>query len=301
MNGQYRLFLILIILNFVIVLIYLIWSYLRQKEKKGSIWVKAWTMFLCPIVAPAFIGLSYLSWCLLSQKLDVSDIIFSKDKEEEILYPDEDTEKNMISLEEALTVTDKRNLRTVMMNVLRGDYYSSLSSISLALNSEDSETSHYAASILQDVLNNFRVDVQNRYAECLKENEQTVQNCTELIEYMNPVLVQGVFTDIEQKSMVMKLDEVCEIAWNYGKEEISSSCYEMVILRLLEIEEFEECRKWCERAMEQYPRTLASYTCQLKLYFSCGEKEHFFDVMERLKHSDIAIDNETLELIRTFM
>lgn len=264
--------------------------------------MKVVVMLLCPIVTPLFLCLSYLLyWLFLSRAMDISDVIFSKERKETILYPDEDMEKNMISLEEALTVTDKKNLRTLMMNVLRGDYHNSLASISLALNSEDSETSHYAASILQDVLNNFRVSVQNKYAECQEENENTAEKCIELIGYMNPVILQKVFTDIEQNSMVLKMDEVGEIAWNLDKGEISSSCYEMIAMRLLEIEEFEKCRKWCMRAMEQYPRTLSSYTCQLKLYFSCGEKEQFFEVMENLKHSDIVIDNETLELIRTFM
>jgi hypothetical protein len=40
---------------------------------------------------------------------------------------------------------------------------------------------------------------------------------------------------------------------------------------------------------------------QMKLYFSDGDRDNFFRVMNELKHSDIAIDNETLELIRTFM
>lgn len=61
----------------------------------------------------------------------------------------------MVSLEEALEVTDKKSLRTLMLNVIRGDYQNSLASINLALNSEDSETAHYALSILQDVLNRF--------------------------------------------------------------------------------------------------------------------------------------------------
>ena len=55
----------------------------------------------------------------------------------------------MVSIEEALEVTDKKSLRTFMMNVIRGDYRKYLSSISLALNNEDTETAHYAASILQ--------------------------------------------------------------------------------------------------------------------------------------------------------
>ncbi len=30
--------------------------------------------------------------------------------------------RNMVSLEEALEVTDKKSLRTLMLNVIRGDY-----------------------------------------------------------------------------------------------------------------------------------------------------------------------------------
>ena len=46
--------------------------------------------------------------------------------------------------------------------------------------------------------------------------------------------------------------------------------------------------------------TLEAYTCQLKLYFTMGEREKFFQVMQELKQSDVIIDNETLELIRIF-
>ena len=52
--------------------------------------------------------------------------------------------------------------------------------------------------------------------------------------------------------------------------------------------------------MEQYPAALSSYTSQLKLSFPAGTKRNF-DVMKRLRASDITIDSETLELIRTFM
>ena len=59
----------------------------------------------------------------------------------------------MAPLEESLAVSDKRNMRMLMLNVIRGDMQKSLESITMALNSEDSETSHYAASVLRDELN----------------------------------------------------------------------------------------------------------------------------------------------------
>ena len=188
-----------------------------------------------------------------------------------------------------------------MMNVIRGDYRKSLASITLALNSEDSETSHYAASILQDVLNDFRSGVQEKYLLCQEENEQQTENCIRLAEYMNPILEQKVLTDLEQQSMTEKMKDVLETAWQLDKGKISSTVYEEICLRLLETKDYAACEVWCDRAMEQYPRVLSSYTCKLKLYFSCGEKEKFFRVMKELRELDITIDNETLELIRTFM
>ena len=69
----------------------------------------------------------------------------------------------------------------------------------------------------------------------------------------------------------------------------------------MEIPDYEKCGKWAQRSMEQYPGVLSSYTCQLKLFFSNGDKENFFRVMNELKASDITIDKETLDLIRICM
>lgn len=117
---------------------------------------------VCIPVIPAFKLFS-------SQGMDLSDVVFSKDRKENFLRPDEEMERNMVSLEEALEVTDKKSLRTLMLNVIRGDYRNSLAAINLALNSEDSETAHYAASVLQDVLNDFRSKVQTDYLYARKK------------------------------------------------------------------------------------------------------------------------------------
>ena len=170
-------------------------NYIRRKEKIGSVWMKAVMMLLCPVIGPAFVFLSFLLFKLFSsQGMDLSDVVFSKDRKENFLRPDEEMERNMVSLEEALEVTDKKNLRTLMLNVIRGDYRNSLAAINLALNSEDSETAHYAASVLQDVLNDFRSKVQTDYLLCQEENEQQVENCIKLVEYMNPILEQNQIT-----------------------------------------------------------------------------------------------------------
>mgnify|MGYP000393597984 FL=1 len=302
MSGRMRLFIILLVLNFLVVVVYLIWNYLRRKEKNLSTWMKAGMMLLCPVVGPTFVFVAFwTSRLFMLMSMDLSDVVFSKERVETFIRPDEETEKNMVSLEEALEVTDKKSLRSFILNVIRGDYKNSLSSIALALNSEDTETAHYAASILQDVLSDFRVGVQEKYRTLDEDEEHIAENCVNLLEYMNPVVEQKVLTDLEQRSMAERMDEVLQKAWTADRQKISSSVYEKVCQRLLETEDYENCRKWCARVREQYPDALSSYTCQLKLFFSCGDRENFFRIMQELKESDITIDNETLELIRIFM
>lgn len=302
MFGRMRLFTILLVLNLLVVVVYLIWNHLRRKEKSLSTWMKAGMMLLCPIVGPTFVFVAFwTSRLFMLMSMDLSDVVFSKERVETFIRPDEETEKNMVSLEEALEVTDKKSLRSFILNVIRGDYKNSLSSIALALNSEDTETAHYAASILQDVLSDFRVGVQEKYRTLDEDEEHIAENCVNLLEYMNPVVEQKVLTDLEQRSMAERMDEVLQKAWTADRQKISSSVYEKVCQRLLETEDYENCRKWCARVREQYPDALSSYTCQLKLFFSCGDRENFFRIMQELKESDITIDNETLELIRIFM
>ena len=302
MSQRMRYFILLMLINLVVVVIYLIFEHLRRKEKYASIWMKAGMMLLCPVVGPLFLLGSFLLYKLLaSQGIDLSDVVFSKERTDTLQRPDEDVEKNMVALEEALEVSDKKSLRTLMMNVIRGDYKHSLSAIALALNSEDSETAHYAASVLQEVLNDFRTGVHERYRLCLVEDEKQAENCIHLIEYMNPIIEQKVLTDLEQHSMAERMDEVLEKAWILDSQKISSTMYEKICQSLLDVKEYETCGKWCQRSMKQYPRALSSFTCQLKLFYSCNDRDNFFRVMDELKKSEIAIDNETLEMIRTFM
>lgn len=298
---QTKEFVLLCIINCIIVLLYILWNLLRKKEKKAGYWVKVMVMFFCPVAGPCFVFLSYFFMKILfSQIADLDDVVFSKERAETYLHADEERGRNLVSLEEALAITDKSSLRTLMMNVVRGDVHKSLSSIALALNSEDSETAHYAASVLQEALNDFRTQVQKTYGKLKEKKVNQEKTASELIYYMDDVLKQRVLTDMEQKSFVNIMDEVGEILYTHAKDQMDSNQFEAICLRLLEVKEYERCQLWCQRAMEQYPMTLSSYTCQLKLYFAEEEREKFMEVLELLKKSNIVINRETLEKIRVF-
>ncbi len=298
----------LLAVNSLIVAGYVLWNLLRRKgtNPKGNrgYLIKALVMFLCPVAGLCYFFLSYVLYkVFFSKDVDLADVIFSKERVKSYMKADEDRERNMVPLEEAILVTDKDNLREYMMNVVKGDVQKSLSSILLALNSEDTETSHYAASVLQEILNNFRTTVQKNMYEIRNgtDDEERIVRCGILIDYMNQVLKQNVFSEMEQRMFVSELDSICECLYSIDTMRMTALWLEAVSMRCLDVREYEKSEKWCARSAALYPNTLSSFTCSLKYYFSRGDREQFFKTLEALKRSDVVIDRETLELIRVFI
>lgn len=301
MTGRHITFLVLIIINTLIATVYLVLNRTRKEGIRESGIFRAVVMFLCPVVGPCFFLLAYICYrVFMSAPVDLEDVIFSKERVRTFVHAEEERERNIVPLEEAIEIADTGDLRNLMMNVVRGDIQKSLAAISLALNGGDTETAHYAASVLQDALNSFRMNVEQQYKLVMDGDEHRIEYAVMLIDYMNQTLEQKVFTDMEQRNYVAIMDEVCEVLYVLDRAHMTSEQYEAVSLRLLEVEDYDNCQKWCERAEFQYPNTLSTYTCQLKLYFNSGQKNKFFEVLEALKHSAVVIDSETLELIRAF-
>ncbi len=309
-------FLIVVIINTVTAVIYLLWGILlvvpvkeQQTEKawermfdnRRAFLIKFFVMLLCPVIGPLFFIISYLlDKILFWTAPDLEDVIFSKDRVKIQLKADEERVRNMVPLEEALAINEKKDLRTVMMNMVKGEIQDSLAAIALALDSEDSESSHYAASVMTDELNEFRRRVQALSWEILQEEEDETEYEEMLIDYMNQVLKLRIFTIIEQRRFVHIMADTAEKLRQKDQSKLKEEQYESVCLRLLEIEDYTDSEKWCAWLAEQYPERLSAYTCRLKLYFTLQNKEAFFTTLNDLKKSDVVIDRETLELIRVF-
>ncbi len=312
-----RIFLMVLLVNLVVALIYLLAGALlivpahaavadREKEEflydnRRTYLLRFLVMILCPVIGPLFFFMGQLFYLLVFWRdVDLADVIFSKERVRTYMKADEERERDIIPLEEAILVNEKKDLRMVMMNVIKEDIRNSLASITLALDSEDSEASHYAAAVLSDELNKFRLYVQKLWRQ-IQEEEPGETECEEiLLDYMDNILRQRIFSSHEQRKFVNILTETAESLYRKDAARLTLGRYEEVCLRALEMKDFECTAKWCGRMKEQFPEELPTYACMLKLSFARQDREGFFETLEALKKSNVVIDNETLELIRIF-
>ena len=303
-----RWFIIFLIVNLIVSLLYLLFGMIFNRTSRKKVAMRSLIMLYAPGIGPLLFFISYLFYRLLFyRKVDLSDVVFSKEKSKELVRINEEKERDFVPVEEAIEVADKGELRELVLNMAQGDYSESLSAINMALNAEDTETYHYAASILQDAINDFRMLVRKENArindideEDESKREQLVYDIKSLFGYMNKVLEQHILSKLEQNGYTDILDRLLEKYYRLAGASITSEMYEAVALRLIETEKYDRARSWCERALWRYPNTLSSYTSLIKLYFSSGDRENFFKTMQELKESNIVIDRDTLELIRAF-
>ena len=297
-------FFIILILNALIAAGYLIWYLIMKKDtdNRKQYVMHTMIMLICPVIGILYFFFGFVKYHFVKLgERDLSDVEFSKKRNVARMKADEERERNIVAVEEAILVSDQEKKRTNMLNILLGETDESFSSIALALDSDDSEVAHYAASFLQSKMDSFRETVRKMQQKIEAddiEEEECQEQTLQLIQYMNHMLKQNVFTQVEQIDYVKQMEQLGEKLFQNGRDRITPACYECILGRIMELKEYDEAEVWGNRFSEQYPDQLSAYTLRLKLYFEANRKDKFFEVLDQLRVSAVVVDNQTLEMIR---
>ena len=297
-------FLAVVIVNCVVTMGYLIWYLIfkRDQDNRKQYIMHAVIMVLCPVVGPLFFLCGYLKYRFIKfGDRDLSDVEFSKQRHAARVKADEERERNIVPVEESIMISDQEKKRTNMLNILLGETGETLSAIALALDSDDSEVAHYAASLRQSKLDAFRERVRQskQMIQEQKDRGEPYQDAVlVLIRDMDQILKQQVLTRVEQLDYVGQMETLCQDLYDNDRDRLEVSCYSSLFSRLLELQAYDRAEVWGERFADQYPDQLQPYTLRMKLYFETEQTERFMQVLAKLRASNIEIDYQTLELIR---
>ena len=290
--------------NLGVVLGYLIW-FLLIKPAQGyrlQYVMHAVVMLLCPVVGPLYFLCAFLKARFVKfGGRDLSDVEFSKRRHAARTKADEERERNIVPVEETNIISDQEKKRVNMLNILLGETGETLSAIALALESDDSEVAHYAASFLQSKMDAFREQIREQNRVIQEKKAQNVPYLADIqrqIWDMPHILMQKVLTEVEQRDYVGQLEQLCQELYEQDRSRMDEDCYGSLFQLLLDLQSYEKAEFWAERFAAQYPDQLQPYRMRMKLYFETEQTERFFEVLEQLRASNVEIDHQTLELIR---
>lgn len=257
-------------------------------------------VFFCPIVGISFLVLGSLLCHLFFQSdVNLAAVTFSKERITILEQPDEEEEMNLVPIEEALIIDDSQNLRKLLLTILRGDVTKSLNAVAKALESPDTEASHYAASAIMDIMSEFQTTIQKFQAQLTANPEDSELNHL-FIDYLYKILNSNILSEMEKKTYVYTMLSACQNYYEHNPSRMHVSHYAHIIRFLTEIGDLKNARIWVERIQKEKNDHADMYLAVLNFYFTVQDRECFFQCLDKLKHSGIAIGQELLELIRIY-
>ena len=286
-------------LNIICVLVFMLFSLIIKRPNKVQRKLCAvWGLFMLavPILGFAIRVFSAPAIKFMKKReLDRDRISFDHNEYTRI-FPDVEVEKNFVPLEEALAVSDKKDLRNLMLEILKKDLDNTPKAMMLGLKSNDSEISHYSAAYISEMVGKFHRDVRKIKDE-IEENPGEVEAIVAMIEYSLLFLKKQFF---ERNELKYYVDNVCGYLGILIKKSplLVKPQYFLDIVNLYIVAgDIDKATEYSRLGMKVCPGTVETYTASLKATYTSGDSEMFFDHLESLKKSKVKIDKELLDLI----
>lgn len=120
----------------------------------------------------------------------------------------------VVPLEEALAVNDSKTRHSLMLNILHGSPDEHIDMLQKARNSSDTEVTHYATTMMMEILTEYETNLQDyekRHNE-EKENGGEADNdlLKEYIEYLNRFIESGLVGGAIEREYRQRLAALCE-------------------------------------------------------------------------------------------
>ncbi|WKY48297.1 hypothetical protein Q5O24_02920 [Eubacteriaceae bacterium ES3] len=292
---------IAVILSAVITLGYVIAMCLKKQVKRAML--VGGMMIICPILGPFIFAVSYLLMQIFKRTnvafLSREELSFNREKVKVQLGDDLQRGLNKVPVEEALLESSNENMRRVLLDVLKTDIEGAVPILVDAVNSEDSEVSHYASSALSDVLAKFKRS-QKKYDELYWQNEFDQELLKDYTQLVLKYLSFGILSDMEQNQYLDLYEKLMRKRHQDFKEGLAAEEYEEWILLLAKSGRPEQANKWLSLLNIAHPVHLATWRAKIKFYYGQQDYVLFEKTIRDIKNSSVFLDAETLEIVRYF-
>lgn len=297
--GFWPVFFILVINSF-LALTVLFLSLFKYKEKRRTMILLSWFIFIVPLAGIIYLVTGLLiNYIIRKRNVDMSDVSFSQEREKLILPPNQEVELNYVPINDAIAVSDTASLRKLLLDTMLSNAKRKLSSVAIAMNSSDTESSHYAATMVMDALSDLRAAAQDM-VEKLKKLPEDVEINLLAFDFIYEFLDLKIMSDIEQEAYIYTLDDVAENLFIYNLWYMTATHYLKLTDLFISVKNYNMAEKWCSRAEKYRPNMLDTYKAKLHLLFNQQNYKSFFECLEKLKKSDIIVDHEIINLFRLY-
>ncbi len=202
-------------------------------------------------------------------------------------------EVNVLPLNDVLMVSEKNTKRELFLAAIKKDINRYASYVKLALNNEDSETSHYAAAIIQKTKQKMDSEIIDLMQDISNNPEDEAILC-DYADLLISYLSLDLFEPIEKNKYIDEYVKTAEkiIAFNRDEKYI-----EFLINLLLEEDELYKAKKVGAYYLKHYKESVSMYILNMKVHYRMKDAEGLNNMLDKLKESHLMYDSQVRNVI----
>jgi len=286
MNNN--LVILLITIHSIICLVYFAVN-IKFKGLQDSFY-KLFIVLFLPVAGLLFFAVSAILNRIPNRSDSIVDSYLKYIREKKHVYYEEaiDFEKeiNTVPLEDSLNFSDNKSKRAYLIYILKKDIASHIKGLQRALKSQDTETSHYAASALVEIKKQFEILLINSY-ENYKNNKDDISVIQEYINTLKKYLKSGLTDKVDYYNYLEKYSFVLA---ELLSRHITNETYFMDKINCdLELRDYKSAEDFSRRFFEYFPNSEKPYLALLKLYYLARDVKSFINLTKVLKCKKIGL------------
>lgn len=292
---------IIILINTILSLLLLL-ALTKRTDMKSAL-MRSFIIFMTPVVGAVFFAGAFIVERILSRKksLTYGDITFDDTRYKKKQLMDFIDEIDIVPLEEAFKVSEKHDRRKSLLETLKKDYSKNISSIMRGLNNEDTETSHYVATVIMSITSDYLNLLGKLKSEYTKNfSKGNTAPAKDYLTALKDYMQSDIMDNIDKLKYINIYNEVLETLFTEARNEVELENIVYITEILTEINKFDDAEKWAERTLELFSESDEAYYASMKLYYAKGDPERFKELLRRIMKSNINITNETIQIIRFY-
>ena len=258
--------------------------------------------FFTGILVPVFGPVMCFAMCIRFKdghhQMAVEETIRSyKIKEAE--YVDEQRLRNVVPVDDALSINSESERRAFLLGLLRQkDIHNLAGTLKKALTNEDSEASHYAASAIMELQRNTYSEMMDRQAEYQKAQSPDYDTSIAYAASIMAYLESSEVGSLENFAFRSRYEEVMNYILFNLTEDCTPTDFENMTDMMISKGRLAEADAYASKFGERFPDMESSFICRLRLAYEQRNRTKFSKVMDELTASPIQLSYSGLSMVR---
>ncbi|MBV4427538.1 hypothetical protein [Clostridium tyrobutyricum] len=206
-----------------------------------------------------------------------------------------ENEMNIVPVSEALVLNDSKTKRRLLIDVVKKNSIKNIPILKKALENSDTEVSHYAATAITELKNNFISTLQEEAIKYEKD-KGSLSNLVCYVYIINNYINSGLLDKRSLKKYKYlyseKLGELLSISETEKKYFIDKINCD------IELGNYNSAKEYCDKFYKAYPESESAYMMKMKLYYELNDFNNFNSVLLELKKSNLKFSNKVLNIVR---